>query len=117
MPDFMLLLHEIPTDFSQLSAEEIEYVIGEYVAWKEGVEANGQFVAGEKLADDFGKHLVMGDEKLRVTDGPFTESKEIIGGFFIISAKDYTEAVEISQSCPHLKYGGRIELRQVQPMD
>ena len=114
MANFMLLLHETPTDFTQLSAEEIQHVIGEYVAWRNGVAANGQLVGSNKLTFDAGKHLVMNDGQLRVTDGPFTESKEIIGGYFIVSAADYDEAVGISQSCPHLKYGGRIELREVE---
>ena len=52
---------------------------------------------------------------LRVTDGPFAEAKEVIGGYFTIEAADYNEAVEICSDCPHLTYGGRIELREVEP--
>ena len=48
--------------------------------------------------------------KLSVTDGPFSEAKEVIGGIFTIDADSYDQAVEISKDCPHLKYGGRIEV-------
>ena len=53
------------------------------------------------------------DGELRVLDGPFSETKEIIGGYFAIQAEDYDEAVRLAEGCPHLDYGGLIELRQV----
>ncbi len=51
-----------------------------------------------------------------VTDGPYAESKEVVGGFFIIAAKDYEEACKIAQGCPHLKHYGRVEVRQIDKM-
>lgn len=115
MPNYMLLLHETPTDYSQFSAEQIQAVIGEYVAWRKKIEAEGKFVAGEKLKDEGGKHLSGHNGSLRITDGPYTEAKEVIGGYFSISAANYDDAVETARGCPHLKYGGRIELREVEP--
>ncbi len=50
--------------------------------------------------------------KLRVTDGPFTETKEIVSGYFIVEAKDRREAVSIASRCPHLAIGG-IEVRDI----
>lgn len=114
MAQFMLLLHEAPVDFSQFSAEDIQHVVGEYVAWRHKVAADGNLVGGEKLKDEGGRQMVMQDGNLRVTDGPFAEAKEVIGGFFAIKADDYDHAVEIAGGCPHLKYGGRIEVRQVE---
>jgi hypothetical protein len=111
----MLLLHEQPSDFSQYSPEEIEAVIAEYIAWRHKIEADGHYVGGEKLSDEGGKRLSMTDGALRVTDGPYTEAKEVIGGYFTISAADYDEAAQIAGDCPHLKYGGTIELRRVEP--
>lgn len=116
MPNYMLLLHEQPMDYSQFSAEQIQGVIAEYVAWRHQVEAAGNLVGGEKLKDEGGRHLSGHNGSLRVTDGPYTEAKEVIGGYFTISASDYDEAVEISKGCPHLKYGGRIELRETEPV-
>ena len=116
MPNYMLLLHEQPQDFSQFSPEQIEAVIGEYIAWRKQIEADGKFVGGEKLKDEGGRLLVGTDGDFRVTDGPYAEAKEVIGGYFTISAVDYNEAAEISKGCPHLKYGGRIELREVESL-
>ena len=115
MPNYMLLLHEQPSDFSAYSAEEMQAVIAEYIAWRQKVEDAGKFVNSEKLKDEGGLHLVHNDGKLRVTDGPYAEAAEVIGGYFTISADSYDDAVATASDCPHLKYGGRIELREVEP--
>jgi hypothetical protein len=111
----MMLLHEAPADFTQFSAEDIQNVIAEYKDWRNGVASQGKLSDGAKLKDEGGKHLSGFNGDLRVTDGPFAEAKEVIGGYFTIEAADYAEAVELSKTCPHLKYGGRIELREVEP--
>lgn len=115
MPNYMLLLHEQPSDFSQYSAEDMQAVIAEYVAWRHSIESQGKFVHAEKLKDEGGKHLSMTDSGLRVTDGPYAEAAEVIGGYFAISADSYDDAVTLAADCPHLKYGGRIELREIEP--
>ena len=51
-----------------------------------------------------------------ITDGPFSEGKEVIGGFSIIKAADLSEAASIANGCPVLLAGGSVEVRQVQPM-
>lgn len=111
----MLLLHENPASFANVSPEEIQKVIGEYVDWRVGLQKQGRLVAGQKLRDEGGRHLTLDGGRLRVDDGPYVEAKEVIGGYFTIEAKDYDDAIEIARSCPHLKYGGRIELREVEP--
>ena len=119
MPQFMLLLHEPPSDNSNVSPEEIQKIIGEYSDWRSRLEAEGRMVAGHKLKDEGGRDLsAQGDSgAVRVVDGPYAEAKEVVGGFFILRADDYDEAVEISKSCPHLTYGSHIELRQVDLVD
>ena len=116
MPNYMLLLHEQPMDYSQVSPEQIEAVISEYVAWRKKIEAEGKFVGGEKLKDEGGRQITAINGQMRVTDGPYAEAKEVLGGYFMITATDYNDAVEISKGCPHLKYGGRIELREVESL-
>lgn len=113
MNTYMLLLHDSVHSDTEISAEEMQAIIGDYVGWRNQVEAEGRLVGGEKLGDEGGKHLRMTDGEIRVTDGPFAEVKEALGGYFAIKASDYEEAVEISKGCPHLKYGGWIELREV----
>jgi hypothetical protein len=115
MPNYLLLLHEKPSDFSGLSADAIQAVIAEYVAWSQKIAGKGKLVGGQKLKDEGGKRLTGYREEFRSTDGPFAEAKEVIGGIFTIDAGSYDEAVEISKDCPHLKYGGWIEVREVEP--
>jgi len=113
MAEFMLLLHENPADFSSLSAEDIQKVIGEYAAWRSKLEGEGKLVSSQKLKDEGGRDLTSTGGQVRVVDGPYAEAKEVIGGYFSIQAADYDEAIAISKECPHLKYGGRIELREI----
>jgi hypothetical protein len=115
MAEYVLLLHEDPSGFAEISPDEIEKVIGEYVAWREGLVARGRLAGGKKLRDEGGRWLTRENGDVRVLDGPYSEAKEVMGGFFIITAADYAEAVEVSRTCPHLAYGGRIELREVEP--
>lgn len=116
MAQFVLLLHERPADFSNVSAEEIQAIVSEYVAWRKKLEAEGRLVAGQKLKDEGGRHLSARDGEVRVVDGPYAEAKEVMGGYFIIEAANYDEAIDVSKGCPHLKFGGRIELREVDPV-
>jgi len=72
----------------------------------------GQKVSRRNFGEG-GKHLSMAGGEIRVTDGPYAEVKEALGGYFAIKATDYDEAVEIAKSCPHMTYGSRIEVRQI----
>lgn len=117
MSQFLLLLHESPTDSDELSPGEIQKIIEEYGRWRDELEAKGRLVGSHKLCDDGGKHVVADNGQLRITDGPFSESKEVVGGYFMIEAETYEEAIEISRDCPHLRFGGRIEIRQIDALD
>jgi hypothetical protein len=110
----MLLLHEAPTTgpVPDLSPEDIQAVIARYKAWRQGLGARIQF--GEKLKEEGGRALRReGAGKVRVLDGPYTEAKEILGGFFLLEAGSYEEAVRLSESCPHLDFGW-IQVREVE---
>lgn len=79
-------------------------------AWIEQLTKVGKYKGGFPL--ETGGKVVSGPNKL-VTDGPFTESKEVIGGYLLISAKDLAEAVEVSKECPIYGEGGAVEVRPV----
>jgi hypothetical protein len=113
MPDYLLLLHQKPTTFRNLSPEEIQKTLGRYIAWREALAKRNKMRAGEKLTNDGGRHMRAQDGNISVTDGPYSESQEILGGFFMIEAADYGEAVEIARTCPHMGDGRWIEVRQV----
>jgi hypothetical protein len=68
---------------------------------------------GQKLMDGEGRVLQKQNGKLSVIDGPFAEAKEVLGGFFVIEAANYDEAVEAAKTCPHMEFG-TIEVRQIE---
>ncbi len=113
MPNYMLFLHEDQGQFDGRSHDEMMRIIKEYGAWAAKMREEKRFVGGEKLTDDAGKVLRNKQGKVVVTDGPYAESKEVVGGYFAITAKDYAEACEVAKECPHLKYGGRVEVRAI----
>lgn len=113
MPKFMLLLHDSMPDLGKLSPAEMQAVIAKYGAWSDKMGKAGKLAGGEKLADEGGKHITAKGGKMVVRDGPYAEAKEVIGGYFLIEARDYDEATKLCGDCPHLDLGGRIELRQI----
>lgn len=116
MPNFMLILHDDPRGFSEITPAQMQAVIAEYQAWSGKLAAAGRLVGGEKLKDEGGKQMTLAGGKPRVVDGPYAEAKEVVGGYFTIAAENYDHAVELSLDCPHLKYGARIDVREVEPM-
>lgn len=115
MAKFVLLLYETPNEFRKLSPEEIQRVIEKYSAWSGKLAQAGQLVGGEKLKEEGGKHVTGKGGRVAVVDGPYSETKEVVGGYFTLEVRDYAEAVELVRDCPHLAYG-RIEIREVDPM-
>lgn len=96
------------------SPEEMQAHMGKWMAWIDKLAKNEQYVSGEPLLP--GGKLLSGSAGKNVTDGPFTEGKEVVGGFFIIKAKDIEEAVAISKEYPDYELGGTVQVRQVMKM-
>ena len=113
MTQYLLILKENPADFSKFSPEELQSIFGEYKAWRSKLQTDGNYVGGNKLTDEGGKIMAKNGSGIRVTDGPYVEAKEVIGGYFLISAENYDAAVRVAEGCPHLKFGF-IELRQIE---
>ncbi len=95
------------------SPEEMQKHMQKWFAWIEELKKKGKYLSGEPLNP--GGKTVSGPKK-SVTDGPFTEGKEVIGGFFIVNAKSYDDAVEMAKDCPDFNYGGTVEVREVMKM-
>ena len=108
MARFMLLLYDNPTDWSKVSPEEMQKAIEKYMAWTKKPFT----VDSLRLANDKGRVLRSEGGKARVTDGPYSETKEVLGGYYTIEAADYDEAVQRAREHPHLEYGGTIVVRQ-----
>ena len=113
MPNYLLLLHENPESFQDMSADDMQAIIQKYSAWKQQMEKAGKLTAGKKLADGEGRVLRRSGGQLSISDGPYTESKEVVGGLFEIVADNYDQAVEIASQCPHLEFG-IVEVREIE---
>ena len=94
-----------------LSQEQIQKVSNDWMSWFERLGAQGKVTAGSPLERE-GK-IVSGKNGRVVADGPFAESKEAIGGYFLLRVNSLDEAVAIAQQCPGLAYGAQVEVRPV----
>ena len=93
-----------------LSPEELQKVSENWMAWFRRLTEQGKAVAGNPLERE-GK-IVSGKDRI-VSDGPFAESKEAIGGYFLLDVATMDEALAIARECPGLPYGIRVEVRPV----
>jgi hypothetical protein len=94
-----------------LSPEEMQRIAGQWMAWFERLTSQGKAVAGSPLEME-GK-VVSGKNGRSVSDGPFAESKEAVGGYFLLNVGTFEEALAIAQQCPGLDYGAKVEVRPV----
>ena len=97
--------------YKDLSPEQMQQVAGQWMAWFNRLKDRGTAIAGNPLERE-GK-IVSGKNGRLVSDGPFVESKETIGGYFLLKVNTLDEAVAIAQECPGLSYGIRVEVRPV----
>ena len=106
--EYMMILHQTDWD-AGLSIEETERIIGQYTEWFERMSKSGTLTGGRPL---LGGGRVVAKQGDHVSDGPFIESKEAIGGFIVIKAGSYDEAVEIARTFPPVQVGVKVELRE-----
>ena len=111
METYLILLHE-SNKMPEFSPEEIQAVIRRYKAWGERIRAAGNYLDSNKLADT-GRVLRGDSGKVRITDGPFTETKDVLGGYYMVQAETYERAAELCRDSPHLDYGA-IEIRRIE---
>ncbi len=110
MKDFMLIFIG-GSDAMNYSPEQMQEHMQKWFVWIEQLQSKNLYVSGEALIP--GGKTVKGPKAV-VTDGPFAESKEIVGGYFIVKAKDIDDATEIAKQCPDLPLNGIVEVREVQ---
>ena len=113
MAKYMLIVGGADVDKRMGNPEFAPLMLERYMAWIQRVRDSGRFVASYKLHDQTGRRLkIRGGE---VMDGPFIESKDAVGGVFIVEAASLDEATEIARSCPNLDLqNGYMEVRAVE---
>jgi len=115
MKEYLFLFRGGDDNFQeQQSPEKWQAQMQKWMQWMGGLQQKGVLVGAQPLARS-GKQ-VTGIKKV-VTDGPFVEGKEAVGGYMTCKASSYEEAVEIAKGCPILDFdGGRVEVRETQQM-
>ena len=112
MQEFMMIFRTVPMEDFQPSQEQLQESIKQWQDWIGGIAAQGKFTGTNQLGLQ-GKTLKPGGV---VTDGPYAELKEIVGGYLIVKAADLDEALEFAKGCPIFSIGGHVEIRDVMPM-
>jgi hypothetical protein len=105
---YALLIYEKPGAYEALSAAEREAITGEYLA----IRAEEPVVGGGHLLPASTATTVrVADGTALITDGPFADTKEVFGGYFIVEAPDLDVALEIAERIPAARLGGSVEIR------
>ena len=99
---------------AQMSPEELQKMMDAWFSWLGDLRSKGIYEAGDPLEEQ-GK-VVRGKDRPTVTDGPYAEGKEEVGGYVIVKARDLEHATELSKGCPILQNGGTVEVRPIQKM-
>ena len=108
--EFMLLFRNTQLE-KRLAADEMQAAMGRLNEWLGRWKERGQMPAGQPLGDE--GRVISGVRQRAVADGPFAESKEAVGGYVIVRAADFEEAVKIAGEWPLLDYDCTVEVRPV----
>jgi hypothetical protein len=111
MKDFALLFRG-GLNFQTATEEQIKDAMERWKVWMSELVSSGRSTGGQRLTD---KGTVISGSKKQVTDGPYVEGKEMVGGVLDLKARDFEEAVEIANSCPIFHFNGIVEVREVAP--
>ncbi len=113
MKEFMMIFRNEKSDAPQPSPKQMQAMVKDWQDWIGGIAAQGKFVSTNALG--FLGKTVQGNSV--ITDGPYAEVKEIVGGYIIVKATDLNDAVKLSDGCPTLAAGGKVEVRDVMVFD
>ena len=115
---YLCLIYDEEKKLGAMPKSESDAFMGEYFAFTEDIKKSGHYLGGEALqANPTATTVRVQDGKPIITDGPFVEAKEALGGFYLIEARDLDEALELAAQCPGATYGGAIEVRPVWEFD
>ena len=110
---YLCLIDENEKNWEQMPKDQADAIMGEYFAFTDGIRKSGHFLAGEALHPTHTATTIrVRNGKISTTDGPFAETKEQLGGFYMIEAKDLNEAIQVASRIPSARFG-QIEIRPV----
>jgi hypothetical protein len=110
---YLCLIYDDEGTWANMPEDERNAVYGEYMAFTQAIKDAGSHVAGDALQPiSTATSVRVRDGQTLVTDGPFAETKEQLGGYYLVEAKDVDEALKIAERIPSARYG-TIEVRPV----
>ena len=114
---YMLLIYDNEKMWPEMNEKERNALMGEYYAFTEELKKSGKLVAGDALQPTQTATTVRVREGKRLTtDGPFAETKEQLGGYYLVDAKDLDEAMALAAKIPGARFGS-IEVRPIMKFD
>jgi len=114
---YLCLIYDDESKWTQMQKAEADAMMGEYFAFTEGVKKSGHYIGGEALQPTPAATTVrVRNGKVSSTDGPFAETKEQLGGYYLINARDLNDAIQVASKIPSAKFGS-IEVRPIMEFD
>ena len=110
MKDFMFVFRNDPATLADRSPEEMQSSMQKWMDWIGGIAAQGKLIDRGNRLNPVGKVI---KPSLVVTDGPYIETKESVGGYTMVRAESLDEAAEMAKGCPILLFGGNVEVREI----
>jgi hypothetical protein len=112
---YLLLIYGNEADWANLSEAEQGQIFGDYMTYTAQIQQSGNYVGGEALEPIASATTVrVKNGKTVTTDGPFAETREQLGGYYLVEAKDLDEAISLAARIPGAKHGS-IEVRPIMP--
>ena len=112
MTDFLMLFRGGDEEVAKFSPEAMQQHLQQWGQWIESLSQQGKFKAGDPLGRS-GRVVSGGGQ---VTDGPYAEAKDLVGGYVLVTAETLDEATELAKGCPIYKTGGTTEVRPIQSL-
>jgi len=110
---YLCLIYDNESEWQKFPKDVQDKYMGEYMAFTESIKESGQFVGSNQLQPTHTATIVRSrNGKVSTTDGPFIETKEQLGGYYLIQAKDLNDAIQVASRIPSAK-SGSIEVRPV----
>ncbi len=110
---YLCLIYDEETKLEAMPKSDREAFTGEYFAFTEGIRASGHYLGGEALQPVRAATTVrVRNGKVSTTDGPFAETKEQLGGFYLINARDLDDAIQVAARIPSARRGS-VEVRPI----
>jgi hypothetical protein len=110
---YLCLIYDDEKKVAAMPESESNAFMGEYFAFTDGIKASGHYLAGEALQPvETATTVRVRNGKVGTTDGPFAETKEQLGGFYMIEARDLNDAIQVAARIPSAKLGS-VEVRPI----